>query len=124
MDGDHGDFDHVSSRPLNGSIDGVAFGKAPYRLVGRINIPQIPSSLEKCLHISMILGKIDGVIHVALNAWILGKILLGNNGCFLSGNAKVLRQAKSGLSIHEPKDDRYGTPSLVSGHFLQGDTIG
>ena len=108
VDAYHSNLYHVGRGALNGHIDSIAFGKIASRGVAGVDVGQIASPTQKCLSITVFMGKGNIRIDVFLDIRILREILINQSCRLFAGYAQLLTKAKGTNAVHDTKIHRLG----------------
>ena len=99
-------------------VDRGAFGKARLRPFG-VDLGRVDFTPEERLHIAVLFGESDSVIHVVADAGEAFEIPVDEPLRLSPRNAQVARKAKAGDAVNHTKVDRLGLTAHIGRHLIQ-----
>lgn len=107
----HGNLDDVGLGALDGSVDGVALGKASHSVVARFYVGQIPAPAKHSLGVAFLPCALLGLLHVLIHLGEGLEVVVDELLCLLVADVHPLRQSESGDAVN---DAEVGLLSLLA----------
>ena len=114
---DHRELHNIGGRALNGGIDGVTLGDATHRAVRRCDVTKLAAATKHSLDIATLRGTRNSTIHICLDAWIRGEVVIDKLLSVAVGDVEPLGKAKGRDAIYDAEVGGLGAATLVACHL-------
>ena len=113
----HGKLYYIGRCPLDGGVDGIAFGQGPHRGVVRMDVREVPASAEESLNIAVLPGKGHGRINETADGRERGEIVVNEAFGSATGKPQPLGQAEGRNPVHDAEVGGFGLSSFLPCHL-------